>query len=143
VEDRQLAALQLAKKYWMEARNADTKHKLQLAGELHAFELFSLNQLAKIVRINTKYVAAAFKSNAKGGRFEPEALSCLIQMRKCVVDGTRVQPSLLRLTLEGGVSFSCAVTLTGISYSSYYKEIPRQFRREEVAESERKQREDG
>jgi len=80
------------------------------------------------------------KSNAKGGRFEPEALSCLIQMRKCVVDGTRVQPSLLRLTLEGGVSFSCAVTLTGISYSSYYPEIPRQFRREEVAESERKQR---
>lgn len=133
MEDRQLEGLKLAKTYWMEARNADNKHKLQLARDLHGFELFSLNQLAKIVRINIKYVAGVLKSNAKGGRFEPEALSCLVQMRKCVVEGTRVQPSLLRLTLEAGVSFSCAVTLTGISYSSYYREIPRAFRREEVA----------
>ena len=114
MEDRNLAALKLAKQYWLEARNADTKHKLQLAADLHQFELFSLNQLAKIVRINIKYVAGVLKSNAKGGRFEPEALSSLIAMRNCVLNNTRVQPSLLRLTLEAGVSYSCAVTFNSV-----------------------------
>lgn len=140
MEDRKLAALQLAKKYWMESRNADNKHKLQLATELHSYEVFSLNQLAKIVRINVKYVAALLKSNATGGRFEPEALSSLIAIRQYAVRKEQVPASLLKLTLEGGVSFSCAVTLTGISYSKYYREIPREFKREEVAEGVRKQR---
>ena len=134
MEDRKLAGLTLAKEYWLEARNADNKHKLQMACDLHGYELFSLNQLAKIVRTNVKNVAMVLKKNSGGGKFEPEALTCLIQMRKAVLEGTRVAPSLLRLTMEAGVSFSCIVTLTGISYSSYYREVPRKFRREASAE---------
>lgn len=133
MEDRQLAGLRLAHKYWLEARNADHQIKREFARELHTFELFSLNQLAKIVRMNVKWVATDLKSNSKGGRFEPEALTALISMRKSVTEDVRVAPSLLRLTLEAGCSYSCVVTLTGIKYSSYYREVPRKFRREEAA----------
>ena len=135
MEDRQLAGLTLAHRYWLESRNADNVIKRAFAKELHDFQLFSLNQLSKIVRTNVKLIAADMKANAKGGRFEPEALSCLIQIRKSVLTRTRVAPSLLRLTLEAGCSYTCIVTLTGIKYSSYYREIPAKFRREEVADS--------
>lgn len=133
MEDRQLAGLQLAHKYWMEARNADHTIKRGFARDLHDFELFSLNQLAKIVRMNVKWVATDLKSNSGGGRFEPEALSALISIRKNELAGIRTQPSLLRLCLEAGCSFSCVVTLTGIKYSSYYIEVPKKFKREEAA----------
>lgn len=131
MEDRQLAGLQLAHKYWLEARNADNTIKRSFARELHSFEMFSLNQLAKIVRLNVKYVAAELKNNATGGRFEPEALTSLISMRSSVLRGVRVAPSLLRLTLENGCSYTCVVTLTGIKYSSYYIDVPKKFKREE------------
>lgn len=131
MEDRQLAGLQLAHRYWLESRNADNTIKRAFARELHGFEMFSLNQLAKIVRMNVKYIALELKSNSGGGRFEPEALTALISIRKNELSGTRTQPSLLRLCLEGGCSFTCIVTLTGIKYSSYYIEVPKKFKREE------------
>lgn len=139
MEDRQLAGLQLAHRYWLEARNADNAIKRSFARDLHAFELFSLNQLAKIVRTNVKNVATELKSNSGGGRFEAEALSTLVQIRKHVLAGTRVAPSLLRIALGAGCSYSCIVTLTGIKYSSYYREIPKEFRREEVADAIKRQ----
>lgn len=130
MEDRQLAGLRLAKQHWMDARNADKEHKIAMAQELYGYEMFSLNQLAKIVRINTKYIAAVLKKNAAGGKFEPEALTSLIAMRVQQLQRERITPSLLRIALESGTSFSCAVALTGISYSSYYKDVPKEFRRE-------------
>lgn len=132
VEDRQLAGLRMAHKYWLESRSATNTIKREFAHDLHGYELFSLNQLAKIVRVNVKFIALSMKSNSKGGRFEPEALSTLVQIRKNEVEGIRTAPSLLRLALEAGCSFTCIVTLTGIKYSSYYREIPKKFRREEV-----------
>jgi hypothetical protein len=139
LEDRQLAGLQLAHRYWLESRNADNTIKRSFARDIHAFELFSLNQLAKIVRTNVKNVAMELKANSGGGRFEPEALSTLVAIRKCVLEGTRVAPSLLRIALGAGCSYSCVVTLTGIKYSSYYREIPKEFRREEIADSNARQ----
>jgi hypothetical protein len=134
VEDRQLAALKLAQKYWMESRNADRKLKVQMARELHGFELFSLNQLAKIVRTNVKVIAGVLEKNAKGGRFTAETLSSLIIMRQQLLANKRVSPMLLRLALQAGTSFSCIVSLTGLSYGAYYRDIPREFRREEIDE---------
>lgn len=130
MEDRLLSGLRLAQKYWMESRNADNALKLVMARELHGFSMFSLNQIAKIVRINVKYVAGALKSNAKGGRFEPEALTSLIAMRQQQMQKERITPALLRIVLGSGTSYSCAVSLTGISYSSYYKDVPKEYRRE-------------
>lgn len=136
MEDRNLAGLRLAKQYWMDSRNADRKVKLDMARELHGFELFSLNQLAKIVRINVKFVAASLKKNAPGGKFEPEVLSTLVAIRQIqITRGERVPKSLLRLALDNGTSFSCVVSLTGISYGSYYKDLPVAYRR--VADSEK------
>ena len=132
MEDRQLAGLRLAKQYWMDARIAPKDIKLEFAKELHTFNLFSLNQIAKIVRINVKYVAAILKKNAVGGKFEPEALSSLIIMRQMQLSGQRIQPSLLRLVLDTGTTFSCTVALTGISYGSYYRDVPKAHRRAEA-----------
>ena len=131
MEDRQLAGLRLAKQYWMDSRNADRELKLEMARELHTFELFSLNQIAKILRINVKYIAAELRKNAVGGKFEPEALSSLIIMRQMQLNNQRIQPSLLRLVLDTGTTFSCTVALTGISYGSYYRDIPKAHRRVE------------
>lgn len=134
MEDRLLSGLRLAQKYWMESRNADNALKRTMARELHAFEMFSLNQLAKIVRSNTKWIAGILKSNATGGRFEPEALTSLIAMRQQQMQKERINPALLRLVLGSGTSYSCAVSLTGISYSSYYKDVPKEYRREAADE---------
>jgi hypothetical protein len=101
-----------------------------MAQELYGYEMFSLTQLAKIVRLNTKYIAAVLKKNSAGGKFEPEALTSLIAMRVQQMQKERITPALLRIVLESGTSFSCAVALTGISYSSYYKDVPKEFRRE-------------
>lgn len=130
MEDRKLAGLRLAKQHWMDARNADKTHKLAMAQELYGFEMFSLNQLAKIVRLNVRPIAAALTKNAVGGKFSPEALTSLIAMRQQQMQRERITPALLRIVLESGTSFSCAVALTGISYSSYYKDVPKEFRRE-------------
>ena len=134
MEDRLLSGLRLANKYWMESRNADKELKLAMARELHGLGMFSLNQLAKIVRINVKYVAAVLKKNATGGKFEPEALTALIAMRQQRLAKERINPALLRVVLGSGTSFSCAVVLTGISYSSYYKDVPKEYRREDSGE---------
>lgn len=134
MEDRKLAGLRLAKQHWMDARNADKEHKLTMARELYEFEMFSLNQIAKIVRINVRTIAAALTKNAPGGKFSPEALTSLIAMRQQQMQRERITPSLLRIVLESGTSFSCAVALTGISYSSYYKDVPKEFRRETSGE---------
>ena len=131
MEDRLLSGLRLAQKYWMESRNADNTLKLEMARELHSHEIFSLNQLAKIVRSNTKLIAGALKKNAKGGKFEPEALTSLIAMRQQQMQKERITPALLRIVLGAGTSYSCAVSLTGISYSSYYKDVPKEYRRDD------------
>lgn len=132
MEDRNLAGLRLAKQYWVESRHADRQLKLDMARELHGFELFSLNQLAKIVRINVKFIAAQLKKNAVGGKFEPEVLSTLVAIRQVqITRGERVPKSLLRIALENGTSYSCVVRLTGISYGSYYKDVPKEYRRED------------
>lgn len=132
MEDRLLAGLRLANKYWMESRNADKELKLTMARELHGYSMFSLNQLAKIVRINVKYVAATLKKNAVGGKFEPEVLSTLIAIRHVqLTRGERVSKTLLRIALDNGTSYSCVVRLTGISYGSYYKDVPKEYRRED------------
>lgn len=135
MEDRLLSGLRLANKYWMESRNADKELKLTMARELHGYSMFSLNQLAKIVRINVKYVAGALKKNAIGGKFEPEVLSTLIAIRQVqMTRGERVSKSLLRIALDNDTSYSCVVRLTGISYGSYYKDVPKEYRREDSGE---------
>lgn len=130
MEDRQMAGLRLAKQYWMDSRNADKALKLAMARELHSFAMFSLNQLAKIVRVNVKFVAACLRKNATGGKFEPEALTTLIAIRQIqLTKGERVSKSLLRIALDADTSFSCVVSLTGISYGSYYKDLPVSYKR--------------
>lgn len=121
MSDTILDGLKLAEAKWKSAIGADKLLKLHYAKEIHEYGLFSLNQLAKIVRLSPREVSAKLKANSGGGRFEPETLSTLIILRQTYLRNDPVRPSLIEVALEGGTSYSCLVRLTGIPYSTYYK----------------------
>lgn len=130
-KDRRLEALELAQRTWAKTYREDDYTKLQkieLAKELHEYALFSLNQLGKIVRLPAVTLTrAGLQSNASGGRFDPQTLTTLIAMRKTKMLGERCPARLIEVCVEGGTSWSCAATLTGIAYSNYYKNVPAEF----------------
>lgn len=125
MEDTKLTGLKMAEFYWRKAFYADKGTKIAYAEDLHKYAMFSLSQIAKVVRLQTvELTRAGMKANSKGGRFEPETLSALISMRQYKLTGERVPARLIEITAEGGTSWSCAASLTGIPYSNYYKNVP-------------------
>lgn len=132
-QDNRLEALEHAHRVWQNSNNLHltTARKLEMAWELHEHKMFSLNQLAKIVRLPTVYLTRdGMKANAAGGRFDPSSLTTLIAMRKTKILGERCPARLIETCVEAGTSWSCAATLTGIAYSNYYKNVPAQFEAE-------------
>lgn len=130
MEDKKLEALEQASFYWQKAFYADNLTKLAYAADLHKYEIFSLNQIAKICRVRPVELSRYhLKPNAKGGRFEPETLTALAAMRRSHLKGDKVSPKLIEICVNGGTSFSCATALTGIAYSSYYKDVPEKVER--------------
>lgn len=124
MEDRLLAGLKLAELYWKKSELADKPLKIEFAKQLNGHEMFSLNQLAKIVRLNPRELSGKLESMSGGGRFEPECLGALISMRQLRLLGEPIKPRLIELVVNNGTSYSCAVELTGIPYSTYYKHVP-------------------
>lgn len=125
MEDKKLACLKLADNYWRKTFYAEKPLKLEYAKELHGFGLLSLTQLAKIVRLTAvELTRDGLKPNSNGGRFEPETLTALISMRNSRVLGEKVPVRLIELCVEGGTSWSCAAKLTGVPFSTYYKNVP-------------------
>jgi hypothetical protein len=123
VEDQKLEALTQAEFYWRKAFYADNLTKLAYAQDLNKYGAFSLSQLAKVVRTHSSSLAReGIIGGVRGGRFEPETLSTLIQLRKLKMKDDRIPTALIETALEGGTSWSCAAYLTGIAYSSYYKQ---------------------
>lgn len=121
--DKKLAALRAADDAWAKALYASKPEKLGLAAELHRHELFSLPQIAKIVRLNARYVYDELTPNAAkgGGRFDPATLSTLYRIRQARVLEQAVPPALIRVAIKGGTSYSCLVKLTDIPYATYHK----------------------
>jgi hypothetical protein len=120
IQDRMLRGLTRAKEIWLLAALADRKQRLVMAHELHAFELFSLNQLAKITRLSVPTVCRHMKKNAVGGKFEPEVLSSLVYLRKLVIINSFVPVSFVKSAVETGTSVSTIARLTGASETSLY-----------------------
>lgn len=118
--DARLRALEKAAKIWKLSVFGDKKDKLAYAEELHAERLFSLNQLAKIVRLSVPTVARAMTKNSPGGRFSPESLSSLTYMRKVVIAGEKIPMNLVRQVVEGGTSISEIARLTGAPETQMY-----------------------
>lgn len=120
--DRVLEALEAAADIWGKTFFAQKEEKLSYAYQLHKFEHFSLPQIAKIVRINPRYVYEELTPNkAKGGRFDPATLSTLVRIRQAHLQGQKVPRQLVSMGIKGGTSYSCLTALTKIPYSAYYE----------------------
>lgn len=120
LRDSKLLGLMKAKEVWRLSALADRKERLVMAHELHRHALFSLNQIAKICRLNVPTVARHMKKNAEGGRFEPEVLSSLVYLRKLVIINTHIPRSFVQAAEETGTSISTIARLTGASQTSLY-----------------------
>jgi hypothetical protein len=120
IRDAKLLGLKKAHEVWKLSALADRKERLRLAHELHRHEMFSLNQIAKIARLNVPTVARHMKKNSEGGKFEPEVLSSLVYLRKLVIIGTHIPRSLVQTVAETQTSISTAARLTGASQTTLY-----------------------
>ena len=120
--DKKLAALRAADEAWAKALYCNKEEKLGLAAELHRHELFSIPQIAKIVRLNARYIYEELQPNAAkgGGRFDPATLSIMVKIRMARMTDQPVAPALIRTAIKGGTSYSCMVKLTGLPYATYY-----------------------
>lgn len=118
--DKLLRGLERAKEVWHLSAVADRKERMVMAHELHAFEMFSLNQLAKICRLSVPTVCRKLTKNATGGRFQPEVLSALVYIRKVVILGERLPNSIVRTAANSGTSVSTIARLTGASETTLY-----------------------
>ena len=125
--DKRLRALTLAAKFWrLCGQTGDRKVKLEMARELHSYEMFSLNQLAKITRLSVGVVAREMRPNGPGGKLNPETLTALCQLRKRVIAGSGIYPPLIRHIQQNGTTISAACRLAGINNSSYYAALKRE-----------------
>lgn len=125
MNDKKLDCLKMADLYWRKAFYAHRDIKIAYAKDLHEYGLFSLSQLAKIVRLRTvDLTRAGLKANAKGGRFEPETLTALISMRQSRLLEEKIPTRLVEIVVNGGTSWSCAAALTGLAYATYAKDVP-------------------
>ena len=121
MEDKHLEALTQAEFYWRKSFYEGRLTKLAYAEDLHRYGVFSLTQIAKCVRMHTAELSRhGLTRNAKGGRFEPEALPSLIQLRKQRLRDEKVSNSLVKGCIDSGTSWACVSYLCGIAYSSYY-----------------------
>lgn len=122
MEDKLLEALELGDEIWGKSALGDKLEKLGFAAQLNRLGVFSLPQIAKIVRINSRFLYEEMQSKAdKGGRFDPQTLSTLARIRRCKMERKMIPHALIRTGIHGGTSYSCMVRLTGITYSKYYE----------------------
>lgn len=119
-QDRLLRGLIRSREVWQHSALADRKERMVMAHELHAFEMFSLNQLAKICRLSVPTVCRKLTKNANGGRFQPEALSALVYIRKVVILQERLPASIIRTAVSAGTSVSTIARLTGAGETTLY-----------------------
>jgi hypothetical protein len=119
-QDHRATTLQRAYELWKYTALADRKEKLLCAAELYTAKLFSLNQLAKIVRLPVPTVARAMKKNSPGGRFSPDTLHSLTYVRRVVLTGEKIPMALVRSMVEAGTSISEISRLTGAPETQMY-----------------------
>lgn len=121
MHDPFLAALEEANEAWASTRYKSQAERIEVAKDLHQYKLFSLNQLAKIVRLSPAGVSRhCTKTSNTGGRFQPEALSVMVHLRKNYLAGFTVNANLVQAAVDAGCSASCIAALTGLAYPSVY-----------------------
>lgn len=119
--DRRYKALKHANSVWQAAFMMNSRERISYIRELHEYELFSLNQLAKICRVSVATVSRKFPSNAGGGRFDPQTLTSLMQIRRAVLSRDQLHRYMIRQCVEHGTSLGTIARLTGTSRPTLYR----------------------
>lgn len=123
INDTKLEALIQAEYYWRKAFYEGKLTKLAYAEDLNRYGIFSLSQIAKIVRLYPAELSRhGLSRNGRGGRFEPESLAALIRLRKQKLKDENVSTIMIKGCVESGTSWACVSYLTGISYNSFYSD---------------------
>lgn len=126
IEDTVLDGLEYANRAWQLSLQASRNEKMSLAEKLHGYEMFSLNQMSKIVRLSPVTLSRVMRPNAGGGRFQPEALSTLMVLRRMYLLRDQPPLRLVMVALNTGTSLNCIAKLTGFPYSSLYERVTRE-----------------
>lgn len=118
MKDPKFLALHEANKVWRDTFMLNSKERIAHLPDMHRHELFSLNQLAKICRVSAATASRKLKANSGGGRFEPEALTSLMIIRRCAISGETVRQYMLEQIVETGTSLGEVARLTGVSLTN-------------------------
>lgn len=112
--------LERAERIWMMSLVAGNKEKLEFARELNGYHIFSIRQIAKIVRMSNSALANQITKQGVGGRFNPESLTALITLRKLVANKQPLPMGMVRAVIEAGTSVSVLCRLTGAHHPTMY-----------------------
>jgi hypothetical protein len=122
--DARLRGLTLASRFWKMTLVSTKQERIAFAHELDQYGLFSLTQLAKITRTHKQTLAKVLGAKKRGGgRFEPEALTALVMLRKQVIARETLSKSMLEKLAHEGTSVSCACRLIGVTATQWYARI--------------------
>jgi hypothetical protein len=126
IHDKRLRGLTLAARYWQMCLVADRKFKLDCAKELHGYEIFSLTQLSKIVRLNVGTIAREMQKNAPGGLLNPESLSALAHLRRRYLMSNDLYLPMVTQAIAEGTNLSTVCRLVGVNNGQYYRKLKEQ-----------------
>lgn len=115
-------AFQKALELWEVSHLLPLHARLGHVKELSYYDLFSVTQLAKISRTDTKTIRKHMNvAPIPGGRFHPEALSTLQILEEQVSLEAEVSRPLIRLCVQSGCSGTTIGRLIGLSYGKIYR----------------------
>lgn len=112
--------LERAHRIWTMSIVAGHKEKLAFAEELNAHGMFSIRQLAKIVRLSHGALSQHITKQSRGGRFNPESLTALVILRKLVLNGEKLPINMVSAVVKGGTSVSTLAYLVGANHTTLY-----------------------
>lgn len=112
--------LERAQHIWMLCLVSNNAEKLEFAQELNDYKIFSIRQIAKIVRMSPNTVSKHISKQGVGGRLNPESLTALIALRKLVSNKQPLPMGMVRAVIEAGTSVSVLCRLTGAHHPSMY-----------------------
>ncbi|WP_217182678.1 hypothetical protein [Streptomyces sp. AC495_CC817] len=106
---------------WVYAHQSDydRQQRFDAAASLSQWGLFSLRQVGAIAGVSHSTVRklAKPKSDRTGGKFDPECLELLLDIRRRYARGEDVEPEAVAQLADAGTSLGFAARLAGIPES--------------------------
>ena len=114
--------LEHAKYLWEVSGHLPLPQKLALCKELSYYDMFSRSQLASIARMDPKTLKKhGIRSNARGGRFNPEAITTLQILEEQFRLEKMVSKHLVDVCLGTGCSANAIADIIGVHHGKVYR----------------------